>query len=142
MENLQRAQQQQRLKKNDNVIDGDMRCNGDDFSEAPEQRRSFSTSPKEDEEFVDEDRNEMGSPEGLKDDDDVRPRSADLEKSPSVIAQHVALAAALAQRGSSQNGSSISPALSALIPHTVLQQFGHFQGNLDPSQLPQVRPNQ
>lgn len=138
MEKLQRAQQQQRLKKGDDVMDADMRCNGDDYSDVVDQRRSFSNSPKEGNDSHDDDRNEMRTPEDIKDDEDLTDRSPEMNKSPALIAQQVALAAALAQRGNPQNGSTIPPSLSALFPHTVLQQFGHFQNNFDPSQLPAV----
>ena len=141
MENLQRVQHQQRLreqKKSDEAIENDVRCSGDDYSDEPERRRSLSSNSPKGDESADEDRNDIGSPGIIKDDDDLSRRSPDSEKS-SLIAQHVALAAALAQRGNPQNGNTIPPALSALMPHAMLQQFGQFPGGMDSSQIPQVK---
>ena len=143
MENLHRVQHQQRMreKKSDDVIDNDVRCSGDDFSDEAERRRSFSPNSPKGDESPDEDRNEVDSPGMLKDDDDLSRRSPDSEKS-ALIAQQVAIAAALAQRGNPPNGGSIPPALSALMPHTMLQQFSQFPGGLDPTQLPQVNADE
>jgi len=140
MENLQRVQHQQRLreqKKNDDVIENDVRCSGDDFSDEVERRRSFSPNSPKGDESPDEDRHDISSP-GMMKDDDMGRRSPDSDKS-ALFAQQVAIAAALSQRGNPQNGNSIPSGLSALIPHTMLQQFGQFPGGLDPSQLPQVK---
>ena len=141
MENLQRVQHQQRLreqKKNEEALESEVRCSGDDYSDGAERQRSFSSNSPKGDESLDDDRNDDASPGMIKDDDDLGRTSPESEK--SLMAQQVALAAAaLAQRSNPQNGGSIPTALSALMPHTMLQQFGQFPGNFDPSQLPQVK---
>ena len=142
MENLQRVQQRQRIneQKSDEVMEGDMRGSGDDLSDRAERQRSYSpSSQKADDDSADDERTELGSPGMMKNNDDAR--STEADKSSSLIAQQVALAAALANRGGHQNGGSIPPALSALMPHSMLQQFGQFQANVEPSQLPQASIN-
>ncbi|XP_076817526.1 protein dead ringer homolog isoform X1 [Clavelina lepadiformis] len=139
MENFQRHHQQRILdqQKSDDVIHADVRCNGDDFSDNPVRRRSFSSSPKAANDSADDDGNDVASPGIMREDDDVisqERRSPDPEKSSALIAQQVAFAAALAQRASPDGNLS---SLSSLMPQAMMQQFGQFQSNFDPSQLPQ-----
>jgi len=155
MENLQRQHQQRLInqQKSDDIIKGDTRCNGDNYSDSSDHgRRSYSDSPKGPvggDDSCDEERQDVTSPMRMSkhddDDDDVANErcSPTSDRSSALMAQQMAFAAALAHhRSSPENG--IPSSLSNFMPQAMLQQLGQFQtslANFDPSQLPQVTWN-